>query len=313
MRVALTAAAIACCLSPGLSIERKSGDHQRVSIIPDPVKPPQRTSPRSHMRVDVRMILVPVTVTDQWDRPVMDLPAEAFRLYEDDVEQEIVSIFREEGPVSIGFIFDASSSMKKRMDRSMAAIDRFLESAREGDEFFLIRFSDRPSLVQAFTRDPDAILSALSFVQPDGWTALLDAVYLGVARMNTAKNPRRALFVLTDGSDNSSRYTEREIVSLVRESDVRVYAIGLFERPRFLEKIAMESGGKAYLAKNLKDLPETVDRLASELRNQYVLGYYPTNDENDGKYRRVKVSLVPPDPSQRLHVAWRHGYYAPFE
>jgi VWFA-related protein len=131
--------------------------------------------------------------------------------------------------------------------------------------------------------------------------------------MKTAKNPRRALFVLTDGSDNSSRYTEREIVSLVRESDVRVYAIGLFERPRFLEKIAMESGGKAYLAKNLKDLPETVDRLASELRNQYVLGYYPTNDENDGKYRRVKVSLVPPDPSQRLHVAWRHGYYAPFE
>jgi VWFA-related protein len=234
-------------------------------------------------------------------------------LYEDDVEQEVVSIFREEGPVSVGFIFDASSSMKKRMDRSMAAIDRFLESAREGDEFFLIRFSDRPSLVQAFTRDPDAILSALSFVQPDGWTALLDAVYLGVARMNTAKNPRRALFVLTDGSDNSSRYTEREIVSLVRESDVRVYAIGLFERPRFLEKIAMESGGKAYLAKNLKDLPERVDRLANELRNQYVLGYYPTNGENDGKYRRVKVSLVPPDPSQRLHVAWRHGYYAPFE
>jgi VWFA-related protein len=265
------------------------------------------------MRVDVRMILVPVTVTDQWDRPVMDLPAEAFRLFEEEVEQEIVSIFREEGPVSVGFVFDASSSMKKRMDRSIAAIDQFLDGARAGDEFFLIRFSDRPNLVQTFTRDPDAILSALSFVQPDGWTALLDAVYLGVARMKSAQNPRRALFVLSDGSDNSSRYTEHEIVSLVRESDVRVYAIGLFERPRFLEKIAMESGGKAYLARDLKDLPETVDRLANELRNQYILGYYPTNGENDGKYRRVKVSLTSSDPPKRLHVAWRHGYYAPFE
>jgi VWFA-related protein len=131
--------------------------------------------------------------------------------------------------------------------------------------------------------------------------------------MKAANNPRRALFVLTDGSDNSSRYTEREIVSLVRESDVRIYAIGLFERPRFLEKIAMESGGKAYLAHHLKDLPETVDRLANELRNQYILGYYPTNGENDGRYRRVRVSLASSNPPKRLHIVWRHGYYAPIE
>ena len=313
VRTAFLAPAIAGCLSLGLSTEQTSQQPPRVSIVPRSVMPPKGAAPRPVLRVDVRMILVPVTVTDQWDRPVMDLPAEAFRLSEDEVEQEIASIFREEGPVSVGFIFDASSSMKKRMDRSIAAIDQFLESAREGDEFFLIRFSDRPSLVQTFTRDPDAILSALSLVRADGWTALLDAVYLGVARMKTAKNPRRALFVLTDGSDNSSRYSEHEIVSLVRESDVRVHAIGLFERPRFLEKIAMESGGTAYLAHNLEDLPETVDRLANELRNQYILGYYPTNGENDGRYRRVKVSLAPSDSPKRLHVAWRHGYYAPLD
>jgi VWFA-related protein len=312
-RFALLALPIAACLLMCFPAQQKAGEPQSVSIVPRSTNPSQRAAPRTHMRVDVRMILVPATVTDQFDRPVMDLPIEAFRIYEDEVEQEIVSIFREEGPVSVGFIFDASSSMKKRMDRSIAAVEQFLGSARDGDEFFLIRFSDRPSLVQAFTRDPDAILSALSFVKPDGWTALLDAVYLGVSRMKTARNPRRALFVLTDGSDNSSRYTEREIVSLVRESDVRIYAIGLFERPRFLEKIAMESGGKAYLAHHLKDLPETVDRLANELRNQYILGYYPTNGENDGRYRRVRVSLASSDPPKRLHVVWRHGYYAPID
>jgi VWFA-related protein len=259
------------------------------------------------------MVLVPATVTDRLDRPVMDLPIDSFRLYEDNVEQKIVSLFREEGPVSVGFVFDASASMRKRMDRSIAAIQQFLEGTQKGDEFFLIRFSDRPSLLQRFTEDGDAILSALSFVQPDGWTALLDAIYLGVARVKSARNPRRALFVLTDGSDNSSRYTESEIVNLVRESNVRIYAIGLFERPGFLDRIALESGGKAYLAKNLKELPETVDRLSNELRNQYILGYYPTNAVNDGKYRKVSVSLVSSDPERRLRVAWRHGYYAPVD
>jgi len=265
------------------------------------------------MRVDVRMVLVPVTVTDALDRPVMDLPAESFQLFEDDLPQKIVSIFREEGPVSVGFVFDASSSMKNRMDVSRKAIEQFMRDAARGDEFLLVRFSDRAKLVQRFTDDPDAILGALSGVQPDGWTALLDAVYLGVQQMKSARQPRKALFVLTDGSDNNSRYTESELMNLAREADVRIYTIGLFERPRFLEKIATETGGRAYLARKLKDLPETVDRLSNELRNQYVLGYYPTNAENDGKYRKVKVAVVPSSPPRSLNVKWRRGYYAPMD
>ena len=312
-RFAAVAGSIGLLLCSGYSAEPVPQEGSRVSITPRTVVPKRNVVTHSNLRVDVRMILVPVTVTDPWDRPVMNLPAESFHLFENNVEQKIVSLFREEGPVSVGFIFDSSSSMAKRMDRSIAAIHQFLNNATKGDEFFLVRFSDRATLVQGFTSDPSDILDRLPSLQPDGWTALLDAIYLGVQQMKLAKNPRRVLFVLTDGGDNSSRYTESEMLNLIRESDVRVFAIGLFERPRFLEKVAAESGGKAYLAHSLKDLPETVDRLSNEMRNQYILGYYTNNPENDGKYRKVKVALSGSLPPRPLNVVWRHGYYAPLD
>ena len=311
LRAAALAIGVTIFVCAGLPAASGLDDPPKINITPRAMAPKRGAARHSNMRVDVRMILVPVTVTDPWDRSVMNLPAESFRLYENNVEQKIVSLFREEGPVSVGFIFDASASMKKRMDRSIAAIQQFLNNTARGDEYFLIKFADRASLVQGFTSDPADITGQLSSIQPDGWTALLDAIYLGVQQMKSARHARRALFVLTDGGDNSSRYTESEMINLIRESDVRVYAIGLFERPHFLERIAAESGGKAYLAHNLKDLPETVDRLSDELRNQYVLGYYSNNPENDGKYRKLKVALKPFFPPKPLNVVWRHGYYAP--
>jgi Ca-activated chloride channel family protein len=292
----------------------------------DPVPPPQQPQvsitprnqlrsrsapPRPSMRLDFTMILVPVSVTDATDRPVMNLASESFRVFEDDVEQKIVSFFREEGPVSVGFIFDASSSMKKRMDRSVAAIEQFLLTRMPGDEFFLVRFSDKPELVTGFTRDPDGILNSLSSIQPLGWTALQDAICLGVQQMKRAKNTRRALFVLTDGGDNNSRYSESEVRNLVRESDVRVYAIGLFERPRFLEKLAADTGGRAFWAHKLEDLPETIERLSQEFRNQYVLGYSSKNEQKDGKYRKVRVELLESIRRLPLNLFWRRGYFAP--
>ena len=312
-RIVLLIAGIFVFLVLGFPAEPGLQDGPKVSITPRAAVPKKHAGTRSNLRVDVRMILVPVTVTDPWDRPIMNLPAECFHLYENNVEQKIVSLFREEGPVSVGFIFDSSSSMRKRMDRSIAAIQQFLNNMAKGDEYFLVKFADRASLVQGFTSDPADIVSRLSSMQPDGWTALLDAIYMGVQQMKMAKNSRRALFVLTDGGDNSSRYTESEMVNLIRESDVRIFAIGLFERPRFLEKIAAESGGKAYLAHNLKDLPETVDRLSNELRSQYVLGYYTNNPDNDGKYRKVKVAVSQSNPATPQNVVWRHGYYAPLD
>jgi VWFA-related protein len=265
------------------------------------------------MKVDVNMILLPVTVTDAKDQPVTDLSPDSFRVLENNVEQQVVSFHREEGPVSVGFIFDASSSMKNRMDRSVAAMQKFLETLTKGDEFFLIRFSDRPNLVTGFTEDPGEILSELSSIQPLGWTALNDAICLGVQTMRRAKNSRRALFVLTDGGDNNSRYSDSELRKLVQESDVRIYSIGLFERSHFLELLALDSGGRAYSVHKLENLPETVDKLSRDFRNQYVLGYYPKESQNDGKYRRVRVEMIETIKRMPLNVFWRRGYYSPAE
>jgi Ca-activated chloride channel family protein len=256
---------------------------------------------------------VPVTVTDANDNFITDLAQDSFRVFDDNIEQKIVSFQREDGPVSVGFIFDTSRSMKGRMDRSVAAIDQFLKTLTKGDEFLLIRFSDRPTLVTGFTEDSDYILSSLSLVQPEGWTALNDAICLGIQRMKRAKNSRRALFVLTDGDDNNSRYSDSEVRRLVRESDVRIYSIGLFERPSFLEKLATDTGARAIWARKLGDLPSAVEELSRDFRNQYVLGYSTPMPQNDGKYHDVRVEVVETIKLKPLHVFWRRGYFAPSE
>jgi Ca-activated chloride channel homolog len=285
----------------------------RVNITPRNSLRSRTPASRPTMKVDVNMILLPVTVTDSKDQPVTNLPADSFRVLEENVEQKVVSLHHEEGPVSVGFVFDGSASMKNRMDRSIAAIQRFLETLNKGDEFFLVRFNDRPQLVTGFTDNPDDILSELSSIYPIGWTALNDAIVLAAQTMKHAKNPRRALIVLTDGGDNNSRYTESEVRRLVQESDVRIYSIGIFERSNFLEKLGNDSGGRAFFAHKLQDLPAAVDKLSNEFRNQYVLGYYPTAPANDGKYRRVRVEMIETIKQMSLRVFWRHGYYSPVE
>ena len=270
----------------------------------------RKSTPSANLKVETTMVLVPVTVTDAKDHPVSDLTPGVFRVFEDNVEQKVVSFQQEDGPVSVGFIFDSSSSMKKRMDKSIAAIQQFLKTLMPKDEFFLIRFADSPKMVTGFTDKPDDILSELSFVQPQGWTALNDAIVLGIHKMRAAKNSRRALFVLTDGSDNNSRYTDNELRNLVRESDVRIYSIGLYERPDYLAKLGMDSGGKAYWAHSLDDLPKTVERLSRDFRNQYVLGYEPQDPHNDGKFRQVRVQILKTIEGMPLNVFWRHGYFS---
>jgi Ca-activated chloride channel homolog len=270
----------------------------------------RKPAEQANLKVDTTMVLVPVTVTDAKDHPVTDLSPDSFRVFEDNVEQRVVSFHQEDGPVSVGFIFDSSSSMKNRMDCSIAAIKQFLKTLMPKDEFLLIRFADSPSLVNGFTDNPDDILEKLSFVQPQGWTALNDAIVLGIHKMKSAKNLRRALFVLTDGSDNNSRYSDSELRNLARESDVRIYSIGLFERPQFLEKLGMDSGGKAYWAHHLDDLPATVERLSRDFRNQYVLGYAPHDSHNDGKFRSVRVQIMKTIEGMPLNVFWRHGYFS---
>jgi VWFA-related protein len=274
---------------------------------------PDAITSAARIRLDVKEILIPVTVTDALDHPILNLTQDDFRLFEDDVEQKIISFTQEAAPASVGIVFDASGSMRTRLDKSLRAIDQFFKTCLQGDEFFLVKFSDFPKLLTHFTADPEEISRLLSLVPAQGWTALNDAIYLAAHEMRSAKNPRRALLVLTDGGDNNSRYSESEVRHLVVESDVRVYAIGMFERPRFLERLAEETGGKAVCVRGLNELPGAIETLSAELRNQYLLGYSSQILRKDGKYRKVRVQVAQRSPAGQLRVLWRKGYYSPAE
>jgi VWFA-related protein len=283
---------------------------QLVSVVPrrGPAHPEEL--PRSTFRLEVKLIEIPVSVKDLKDRPVLGLPQSGFRLFEDGAEQQIVAFSRSDAPVSTGLVFDTSGSMRHRIQDSHAAVERFLTTAAKGDEFSLVTFSDSPRLASPFTPDASEISRRLSGIHPSGWTAMNDAIRLSIQEMRRASNPRRVLLVLSDGADNNSRYSDGEMLSLVRESDVRVYAIGLFERPKFLEKLADETGGSVIWVHKLSDLPEAMERLSAEIRNEYCIGYYSDHAQSDGRYHKVKVEVKPPD-SRPLLVSWRRGYTAP--
>lgn len=264
----------------------------------------------SILRTDVKVVLVPVTVTDELNRPITDLPKEQFRVLEDGVEQKITSFFWEDGPVSLGLLFDSSGSMKNRIVASVSALKQVFQTTIPGDEFFLVQFSDDVRMLSGFTSEPEAIYQRLGVVRPGGWTALLDAVALATNEMKYARNHRKALLILSDGNDNNSRFSESEIRPRVMEADVRIYAIALSYRPRLLQRLAEDTGGKVLVAQNTNELPEIVERLSAEIRSQYLLGYSPRNDTRNGKYRTVKIELLQPAGTPLFRASWRHGYYA---
>jgi Ca-activated chloride channel family protein len=275
------------------------------------------------LKVDVDLVLVPVTITDPMNRLVTGLEKENFQLYEGSSSQEIRSFSSEDAPVSLGVIFDSSGSMSSKMDRAKEAVIEFFKTANPQDEFFMITFSDEPEDVTDFTSSVDEIQNKLVFAVPQRRTALLDAIYMGVSKMRQAKYPKKALLIISDGGDNHSRYTENEIKSLVKEADVMIYAIGIFDRyasaveerlgPQLLSDITELTGGRAFTIDNPNDLGDVATKIGVELRNQYVLGYRPTKVVRDGKWRKIKVKLLPPKGLPPLRVYARTGYYAPAE
>jgi Ca-activated chloride channel family protein len=284
-------------------------DTSPVNIVPRFRPTPERRE--SSIRLDVKMVMIPANVTDREDRPIMDLHRENFHVFEDAVEQKIESFSIDQAPVSLGIVFDASGSMRNKIDESFSAVDQFLKTSLPGDEFFLVQFSDVPKLRVPFTPDVDEITTSLSLVKPQGWTAMFDAIYVAVNQMRRAKNPRKALLILSDGGDNNSRYSGGEVINLLREADVRVYAIGLFDNAHYLKKAAEDTGGAMVTVHNMNDLPDAIDKLSIQLRSQYLLGYYPVKVQNDGKFHKVKVLVSQAAGSLKLHTSWRHGYYAP--
>jgi Ca-activated chloride channel homolog len=294
-------------------------------------------------RADSTLVLVPVSVTDPSNRYVLGLAKEDLRLFEDGVEQKVTHFSNEDAPLSVGLLVDTSGSMGAKLDTSRRAVAEFLKTLNKADEAFLVEFSDKAELAVPLTSDAGAIQSSMTNATSGGLTALLDAVNMGLQEMKHAKNPRKALLIISDGGDNNSRYTSTQISDLVREADVQVYAMGVFEPslsfglsaalssalsggsssgklgtaeldgPRLLSAIADQTGGRALAASNLRELPGIAERIGIELRNQYVLAYSPQNPSRDGKYRKIEVKLQQPKALPALKARWRLGYYAPAE
>ena len=275
------------------------------------------------LKVDVDLVLVPVTITDPMNRLVTGLDKENFELFEGSSKEEIKTFSSEDAPVSLGVIFDSSGSMSSKMDRAKDAVVEFFKTANPQDEFFMITFSDEPEVVSDFTSSVDDIQGKLVFTVPRRRTALLDAIYMGISKMREAKYPKKALLIISDGGDNHSRYTEGEIKALVKEADVMIYAIGIYDRyfateeerlgPALLGEITELTGGRAFTVENPNDLADVATKIGVELRNQYVLGYRPSKVVRDGKWRKIKVKLLPPKGLPPLRVYARTGYYAPEE
>jgi len=287
--------------------------------------PPPERGPKPTMRVDLNLVLVPVTVCDPSNRPVTGLEKEHFRVLEDRVEQKITHFSMDDEPVAVGLVFDISGSMGPKLQKARMAAAEFFKTANPDDEFFLVEFNDQPKMVVPLTREVEEIQNQLTWAQSKGRTALLDAIFLAMNEMKKSKKNRKALLIISDGGDNSSRYSESEVRNLVRENDVLIYAIGVYEYgggrmrtpeeaggPGLLTELSEQTGGR-HLPADASELPDIAAKIGVELRNRYVLGYTPANQVRDGRYHTLQVKVVPPKGLgvPTLRPFFRHGYYAP--
>jgi Ca-activated chloride channel homolog len=286
--------------------------------------PGQVIKPGRAIKFDVDMALVNVTVTDPYNRLVTGLDQENFRVFEDNTEQEVVSFSSEDVPISIGVIFDFSGSMANKVGKAREAAVQFFKTANPADEFFLVSFNERAELTSSFTNSVEDLQSSLMLTSAKGRTALLDAIYLGLSQMRGARNAKRALLILSDGGDNHSRYNESDIKRLVKEADTQLYAIGIFDPlgyrnrtseelngPSLLSEVTEMTGGRVFSVEKLEDLPDIASKIGMELRNQYVLGYHPSNKAHDARWRKIKIRLRAPKGLPPLNVYAKTGYYAP--
>jgi Ca-activated chloride channel homolog len=282
-------------------------------------------APPAELRVDSALVEVPAHVTRGDGTALTNLALENFHVFEDGIEQRITYFTRDDAPLSVGLLFDSSGSMRDKMQKSLQATAAFFKTANTQDEFFLVEFSERPKLTVPFTTDTGQIYQRILHMRPFGRTSLLDAIHLALQQMKNAKNARKAIVIISDGGDNRSRYTAREIKTGMLESDVQLYAMGIFDSPgkeskwlpaeekngpRLLDELAEQSGGRHYPVAVLDDLPSISENISRDLRNEYVIGYSPSNGSRDGRYRQIRLQVSAPDTS-RIRADYRRGYYAP--
>jgi len=273
-------------------------------------------SSTTRIKVSVETVFVKVSVTDPLDRYVTGLEKGNFKVYEDKIEQNISYFNTENAPISVGIIFDVSSSMKENSNikKAKKAIVRFMDTGNPEDEYFLITFNQKTNLMLSFTDQSAPLLNDTAVQKPGGRTAIYDALYMGLDMIKRGKNDKKALILITDGEDNSSRYSPSEVREFAKETDIPIYGIGqegnLDYGHKEIVSIVSITGGRAFFPRSFSELDYYIDLVHSELRSQYLLGYNPTNKSHDGKWRRIQVKLDAPEGLPRLTVHAKEGYYA---
>jgi Ca-activated chloride channel homolog len=286
-----------------------------------PIDAESRLRHTKPLRADVDLVLVPVTVTDPMNRPVLELQRQDFKVYEDNQLQQIQYFSAEEAPISVGLLLDMSKSMANKFVTERAAAEEFFKNANPQDDYFVITFADRPQLLASSVQSIEDMQQILAADTPDGHTALLDAIYMAIAKMRNARYQRRALLIISDGGDNHSRYGLKEIRKLVEEANVEVYAVGMFDSAlfrsfeefmgkRWLAEITDVTGGETVAAAGLEKVPEIAATISRQMRTQYVLGYRPQSKDRDGKWRKIKVDVTSHPGSPRPQAHYKKGYVA---
>lgn len=281
-----------------------------------------RQEPPATLRSDSSLVIIPTWVTTANGASVTNLTRENFHLADDNAEEPISYFARDDAPLSIGLLFDASGSMRSKMAKASEAVAEFFKTANKDDEFFLVEFNDRAKLTVPFTQDTAGIESRIRRTKPFGRTSLFDAIDIALRQMKKGAHMRKAIVIISDGGDNWSRHTATEIRRILAESDVQLYAMGIFDReisakspvetrngPALLEELAAETGGREYPVEDLNDLPAISARIGADLRSEYLLGFY-TSGPRDGRYHHVQVKLALPRTEAPLRANYRRGYYA---
>jgi Ca-activated chloride channel homolog len=300
--------------------EKQSADRQRRknssattigSENPASKQDPQKPQDRVVIKTD--LVNLTVTVSDRLGRFVTGLSKEDFEVYEDNVRQQIAFFANEDSPVSMGIVYDVSSSMNSFSAHSLRMLRQFFENSHREDEFFVIAFNNRTQLVHDFSSLPEEIINRVGFIKSKGSTALYDATYLATEKVRQGRHHKKVLLIFSDGEENSSRYSGREIKNLLKETDVQIYAIGMSEwsdGAPTLKFLSEPTGGQAFFPLDYGSAEFVYTRLALMLRNQYVVGFYPNNTVNDAKWRNVRVLLNAPKQLGKLKLAYKNGYWS---
>jgi Ca-activated chloride channel homolog len=271
------------------------------------------------IHLGTKLVTLTITVTDGYGRLVTGLEKDHFEIFDNKIKQNIEFFSTEDAPISMTLIFDRSGSMKEKISRSLNSVRRFINSSNEKDEYSLVTFSNSAKLSSDFTRNSEELISSLVMSETKGSTALFDAVYIGLEKARLGRHAKKAVLILSDGQDNNSRYSLKELKKLCKESDVMVYAIGILDRFSndplelegrwILEDLASLTGGKAFFPSNDAELHDAIMQIALELRRQYSIGFSP-NSTGDGKWHKLKIKLNPPKGLGSLAVRGREGYFS---